>query len=232
MIQANLVKVKSFLSQSIVKVRELGLSRAFVNFGRESILTDNKPFKKYELPAWVLFARETVRNPRVMGTCWSSSPNLANAIAAFVSDKDGIVIELGSGTGIVTEALLKHGVAAEGLISIEQSAELTKHVRKRCPNVRVINGDALHLETLLGDDFKRVTTIVSSLPFRSLPHVVRHGIIKQIDQALPKNGLLIQFTYDLTGRTMSLPSHLKRVSHKIIWGNFPPARIDVYRQQR
>ncbi len=232
MIQANLVKVKSFLSQSIVKVRELGLSRAFVNFGRESILTDNKPFKKYELPAWVLFARETVRNPRVMGTCWSSSPNLANAIAAFVSDQEGIIVELGSGTGIVTEALLNNGIAAERLISIEQSPELTKHVRKRCPNVRVINGDALHLADLLGDDFKRVTTIVSSLPFRSLPHAVEHGIIKQIDQVLPKNGLLIQFTYDLSGRAMSLPPHLKRVSHKIVWANFPPARVDVYCQQR
>jgi phospholipid N-methyltransferase len=224
-IQRHILKV-------VAKIRELGLSRAFVNFGRESILTDNKPFKKPELPGWVLFARETVRNPRVMGTCWSSSPNLANAIAAFVPDQEGIVIELGSGTGIVTDALLKYGIAAERLISIEQSPELTKHVRKRCPNVRVINGDALDLEELLGDDFKRVTTIVSSLPFRSLPHAVRHGIIKQIDQALPKNGLLIQFTYDLTGRSMSLPSHLKRVSHKIIWGNFPPARIDVYRQQR
>lgn len=225
MIQRHILKV-------VAKIRELGFSRAFVNLGRESTLTDNKPFKKPELPGWVLFARETVRNPRVMGTCWSSSPNLANAIAAFVPDQDGIVIELGSGTGIVTEALLKYGIAAEGLISIEQSVELTKHVRKRCPNVRVINGDALHLEELLGDDFKRVTTIVSSLPFRSLPHAVRHGIINQIDQALPKNGLLIQFTYDLTGRSMSLPSHLKRISHKIIWGNFPPARIDVYRQQR
>jgi len=224
-IQRHILKV-------VAKIRQLGLSRAFVNFGRESTLTNNKSFKKYELPGWVLFARETVRNPRVMGTCWSSSPNLANAIAAFVPDTEGIVIELGSGTGIVTEALLKHGIAAERLISIEQSAELTKHVRKRCPNVRVINGDALDLEELLGDDFKRVTTIVSSLPFRSLPHAVRHGIINQIDEALPKNGLLIQFTYDLTGRSMSLPSHLKRVSHKIIWGNFPPARIDVYRQQR
>ncbi len=225
MIQRHILKV-------VAKIRQLSLSRAFVNFGRESTLTDNKPFKRPELPGWVLFARETVRNPRVMGSCWSSSPNLANAIAAFVPDKEGIVIELGSGTGIVTEALLKYGIAAERLISIEQSAELTKHVRKRCPNVRVINGDALHLEQLLGDDFKRVTTIVSSLPFRSLPYTIRHGIIKQIDQALPKNGLLIQFTYDLTGRSMSLPSHLKRVSHKIIWGNFPPARIDVYRQQR
>ncbi len=225
MIQRHILKV-------VAKIRELSLSRAFVNFGRESTLTDNKPFKKNELPGWVLFARETVRNPRVMGSCWSSSPNLANAIAAFVPDEDGIVIELGSGTGIVTDALLKYGIAAERLISIEQSTELTKHVRKRCPNVRVINGDALHLEKLLGDDFKRVTTIVSSLPFRSLPHTVRHGIIKQIDQALPKNGLLIQFTYDLTGRSMSLPYNLKRVSHKIIWGNFPPARIDVYHQQR
>lgn len=225
MIQRHILKV-------VAKIRQLGLSRVFVNFGRESTLTDNKPFKKYELPGWVLFARETVRNPRVMGTCWSSSPNLANAIADFVPDKKGIVIELGSGTGIVTEALLNKGIAAERLIAIEQSPELTKHVRKRCPNVRVINGDALDLENLLGDDFKRVTTIVSSLPFRSLPHTVRHGIIKQIDQTLPKNGLLIQFTYDLTGRSMSLPHHLKPVSHKIIWGNFPPARIDVYRQQR
>lgn len=228
MIQRNLLKV-------VAKIRQLSLSRAFVNLGREATLTENpKPITKSELPGWVLFARETWRNPRVMGTGWSSSPNLAKAIATSVplSDKEGIIVELGSGTGIVTEALLKHGIAAERLISIEQSSELTSHVRKRCPNVRVINGDALHLEDLLGDDFKRVTTIVSSLPFRSLPHAVGHGILKQIDQALPKNGLLIQFTYDLSGRNMFLPHHLKHISHKIIWSNFPPARVDIFRQQR
>lgn len=235
MIQRNILKAKSFFEQSIARVRDISFSRVFVNSVQEGTLADNRTqISKPQLPAWFLFAREMWRNPRVMGTGWSSTPQLAGAIARFVPipEQDQIVVELGGGTGIVTEALLKHGVASQHLVSIEQSTSLAEYLRKRCPQVRVIRGDALHLHDLLGNDSQRVSSIVSGLPFRSLPPAIGRGIIKQIDEILPKNGLLIQFTYDLSGRHIFLPHHFKRVSHKIVWSNIPPARVDVYQSNK
>ncbi len=215
MIQDNLLKTKEFLTQSVTKVRKL---------------SSIKKINKAETPAWLLFAREILRNPRSMGAGLPSTPRLARTMANFVPiTENELVVELGAGTGIVTQALLQRGISPKRLIAIEQAHTLSEYLQKRYPQVRIINGDALHLCELLGSDCQHVTTIVSSLPFRSLPHNIGHGIIEQIQRVLPKNGLLIQFTYDISGRTLFLPSDFKRISHKIVWRNLPPARVDVYK---
>jgi phospholipid N-methyltransferase len=218
-IQHNLLKTKELLNQSFTKVRQLSSTRAARN-----------KTNKAQTPAWLLFAREILRNPRIMGAGLPSTPRLARAMANFVPMiENELVVELGAGTGIVTQALLQRGIVPERLIAIEQAHTLTEYLHQRYPQVKIINGDALHLSQLLGNDSQKVTTIVSSLPFRSLPHGIGHGIIEQIKAILPKNGLLIQFTYDISGRTQFLPSEFQRVSHKIVWRNFPPARVDVYK---
>jgi len=214
----NFLKAKILLNQSVNKVRQVSFSRAASN-----------KINNAQTPAWLLFAREILRNPRTMGAGLPSTPRLAQAMANFVPmTENELVVELGAGTGIVTEALLQRGIPPERLIAIEQAPSLTEYLHQRYPQARIINGDALHLSQLLGSDCQQVTTIVSGLPFRSLPHSIGHGIIEQIKAVLPKNGLLIQFTYDISGRTLFLPSEFKRVSHKIVWRNFPPARVDVY----
>ena len=230
MIQRNIVKAKTFLNQSVARVRDVSFSRVFIDSVRETFQT-NANTSKSRPPAWLLFANETLRNPRKMGCGWASSPWLAKGIANSVPQdtKDGMIVELGGGTGVVTEALIKTGIAPERLISIEQSANLADCLRQRCPQVRVIKGDAQHLSDLLGNDCQRVNVIVSGLPFRSLPPAIGHSIIKQINKVVSKNGILIQFTYDIFGRTNFLPSNFKHVSHKIVWHNAPPARIDVYK---
>jgi phospholipid N-methyltransferase len=226
------LKALEFINQSVARVREVNLSRVFVSSVREGVLSDNQ-ISKPQLPPWLLFARETLRNPRAMGAGWSSTRQLARTIARFVPLTDsGLVVELGGGTGIVTEALLQQGIAPERIVSIEQAASLADYIRQRCPQVRVLKGDALHLCDLLGSDSQRVSTIVSGLPFRSLPPIIGHGIIKQIDKVLPKNGLMIQFTYDLSGRKIFMPHHFKHVAHKFVWRNLPPARVDVYQSEK
>jgi phospholipid N-methyltransferase len=223
------MRAKTFLNQSVTRVFEGGTSRTAVNLVGEQPLTDNK--HRRSEPGWLIFMRETLRNPRAMGTGWASSSQLARAIANQVPlTQQGLIVELGGGTGAVTDALLQKGIAPERLVSIEQSASLADYLHKRYPTVRVIKGDALHLCDLLGSDYQRVNTIVSGLPFRSIPRTVGHDIIKQIERLLPpKEGLFIQFTYDLTGRGFFLPHHFRHVSYKIVWGNLPPARIDTYR---
>jgi phosphatidylethanolamine/phosphatidyl-N-methylethanolamine N-methyltransferase len=227
-IERNILKAKTFINQSFARVAEAGSSQASVGLVQKSSLIGNQG--KQPLASWMLFAREALRNPRAIGTVFESSTKLAREIAQFVPLNDsGLILELGGGTGKVTEALLKRGLDPERLVSVELSGNLANYLHKRFPKVRIIKGDALHLCKLLGNDAQRVSTIVSGLPFRSLPHPVGQGIIKQIAEILPENGLLIQFTYDLSGQAPSfLHHHFKAVSHKIVWSNLPPARVNVY----
>jgi phosphatidylethanolamine/phosphatidyl-N-methylethanolamine N-methyltransferase len=223
------VKIKTFLNQSAAKVLDAGVSQMAVDSIQELPKASNQTKKPQ--PGWMLFAREAWRNPRVMGTGWASSSRLAQTIANFVPVTDsGLIVELGSGTGVVTKALLQRGLAPERLVCIEQSASLADYLHRFFPKVRILKGDARHLCDLLGSDCQRISHIVSGLPFRSLPPAIGHDIVKQIDQALPKEGTFVQFTYDLSRQVVPLPHHFKQISYKLVWSNLPPARVDMYQR--
>jgi len=59
------------------------------------------------------------------------------------------VLELGPGTGAVTDALLKYGLREDRLIGIEKNATLAKILRKRFLDAHIITGDAWDLDKLL-----------------------------------------------------------------------------------
>ncbi len=178
-----------------------------------------------------LFAREILANPRAIGAACPSSNKLGRAMAHPVSEqkKEGLILELGAGTGSITAALLKYGIAPERLIVLERSKPLAELLRKRFPHLRVIEGDAAHLKTLLGHQAKKVNTVVSSLPLRSLPNNLVRTILRQVDEILGESGLMVQFTYDLRGKSCRCQDKFFiRTSSTIVWQNFPPARVDTF----
>jgi phosphatidylethanolamine/phosphatidyl-N-methylethanolamine N-methyltransferase len=185
--------------------------------------------------SWGLFTREIWRHPITMGAVCPSSSQLAKAVAKLVPvEPTGWVVELGPGTGVVTKALLEHGVIPEKLITLELSQPLANYLQVHFPQVTVIQGDAIQLSRLLAEkvEIEKVSAIISSLPFRSLPKKVKLGIVQQIDELLFDGGLFLPFTYDLTGKMDYLPKHFERIATDFIWYNIPPARVDVFRSHR
>ncbi len=183
-----------------------------------------------------LFTREILANPRAMGAPCPSAPLLASCMASLVPiDRDGIILEVGGGTGAVTAALLKHGIQPSRLIVVERSPHLAVHLRQRFSQIQhIVQGDAAKLEQLLGslNISNKVSSIVSSLPLRSLHLATTRAISEQFETVLDAGGLLIQFTYDLRGGNRTRFLHgFKRLSSKIIWGNLPPARVEVFERQ-
>ena len=188
--------------------------------------------RRGKLDHYLTFAREMLAGPRAMGAVCPSSPYPARAMAGELDNiDDGLVLELGAGTGSITHALLQQGVAPERLVAVERSAALAAHLRKRFPAIRVIEGDATQLRNLLGEDADSVQAVVSGLPLRSLPSTVVQEISQQVRHLLPENGFFVQFTYDL--RTPSVCAHeaLRNERTRIIWNNLPPARVDTFVRQ-
>lgn len=186
------------------------------------------------LPLYV-FLKELILNPRHIGAACPSSKKLATRIASFVPVfDDGYVVELGAGTGVVTAALLNYGIQPHRLIVVEKSKRLADLLSKKFPQIKVIQGDAAALSNLLFSTFDYsytpVTTIVSSLPLRSLPEHVVEQISRQIEQTMTVNGSLIQFTYDIRpSKSPTFPMFTNSCS-KTVWRNLPPARIHLYRK--
>ncbi|MBX3747366.1 MAG: methyltransferase domain-containing protein [Verrucomicrobiae bacterium] len=158
-----------------------------------------------------------------------SSPVLARRMAAMtIWDERTWILELGAGTGVVTQALLARGAPAQRLLAIERSEALAVHLRRRFPQVRVVCGDAASLRRLVQKAAPRAHrfAVVSSLPFRSLPPPVGEAIRAEIAALLATGGQWTQFTYAVTRR--EVPAGFIRQSSSKVWINVPPARVDVF----
>lgn len=177
-----------------------------------------------------LFLRELAARPKAVGAIWPSSRQLADRMAAAVPIRgDGLVVELGAGTGSVTQALLDRGISADRLWVVERSPAFVQHLRYRFPGLTVVKGDASDLETLLPAN-RVVDTIVSSLPLRSLPADVVTDILTQCRQCLPADSRLVQFTYALWGRDTGVFDGFVEDDSRCVWLNLPPARVRVFKR--
>lgn len=176
-----------------------------------------------------VFIKVLFRGPHAVGAACPSSRRLADYMAAqAVWDDSGFVVELGGGTGVVTEALLARGLPKEKLVVIERSPLLAGLLRTRFPGVTIVEGDAIHLRRLLADHIAPVRTVVSSLPLKSLPRATVNGIGRELDALMPRGATFVQFTYHLRCADVNWTPRLTRVRSKTIWRNLPPARVNVF----
>src|SRR5258708_12969765 len=98
-----------------------------------------------KLSATTLFLQELVSSPREVGAILPSSKNLAVAMARWLPlDPNCHALELGPGTGVVTQALLDRGLREDHLIAIEQSPKMADHLPTRFPKANIITGHAFH----------------------------------------------------------------------------------------
>ncbi|NMF90426.1 class I SAM-dependent methyltransferase [Aromatoleum petrolei] len=164
-----------------------------------------------------------LRDPGSTGTLLPSSRALANALASAADGAD-LVVELGAGTGPVTDALLAK-LPGVPLIAVELQAALAQRLRHRYPAADVREATARQVVDSLYDHPGRIV-LVSSLPFRSLPaHVVHetaHSLCRFLAHSPERK--LVQFTYHPRA-PFPAPRHLRWRRTSVIWRNTPPAGI-------
>ena len=92
----------------------------------------------------------------------------------------GPVIELGPGTGPITEALIEHGVAPSRLVLVEFNPTFCQLLRERFPEATVVQADAYRLRESLGALFTRhgASAIVSGLPLMTKPLRTRMRLLR------------------------------------------------------
>lgn len=173
-----------------------------------------------------------LKNPFKIGAVAASSPELAAAMARHIPlTGEGYVVELGGGTGPVTRAILTAGVPAERLIVVERDPALHRHLMEKYPGVRVLLGDALHLQGLLRrEGVAPVKAIVSSLPLLSMKKSIQHRIGAQAFAVLEPGAPLIQFTYGLFSPLNRNRLGVNGAVQDRVLQNLPPASVWLYRK--
>lgn len=187
-----------------------------------------------KLNSTAMFLAEAVNRPRQVGAIAPSSPRLAAAMARWIpDDPEAYVLELGPGTGAVTEAMLKAGLRQEKLVAIEKSTKLVEHLRHKYPAATIIDGDALELDEQLLRTHGcagPVAAVFSSLPMLNFPPETERQLAERIHAVLKPGGRLVQYTYHLSRERDTGLDLFREVASDVIWLNLPPARVTVHQR--
>lgn len=179
-----------------------------------------------------MFLQEWIANPQGVGAVAPSSPKLANAMAQWLpADPESYVLELGPGTGVVTEALLRRGLRPERLVAIEQNANMAGMLREKFPLSQIITGDAWKLDDLLlrrRVPIEKVGAVISSLPLLNFPVPDAERLADKIRAVLEPQGKWVQFTYRIHRLHPRGTTSFKLHASKVVWFNLPPARVSVF----
>ena len=188
--------------------------------------------KSLRLDDEVSFIRSWLDKPLTTGAVMPSGKLLARTMARYVDISiPGPVIELGPGTGPVTEALVAHGVDPARLLLVEFNPVFCRILRSRYPTATVVQGDAYSLKRLLESLIRQpAAAVVSGLPLLTKPFKTRVRLINDAFALMRDDAPFVQFTYAMTP---PIPKRLARArieASERIWLNLPPARVWVYRK--
>ena len=180
------------------------------------------------------FLRSWLERPLVTGAVTPSGKMLARTMAAYVDPRlSGPVIELGPGTGPVTEALIRRGIEPERLVLIEFNPDFCELLRRRFPGVTVVRGDAYRIRDTLGNLLKEpCAATISSLPLFTKPMEQRLELLQGAHDLMHPGAPFVQFTY---APSPPIPARCDVGRYTAsrsakVWLNLPPARVWVYRR--
>jgi phosphatidylethanolamine/phosphatidyl-N-methylethanolamine N-methyltransferase len=176
------------------------------------------------------FLRGLIDHPAGVSALLPSSKPMAQAMADQIPSNEGQVLELGPGTGAITQAIIARGIPASRIVAVEHDAGFAELLNERFPGLYVLQGDALNLRSVLGTPRRSYTAVVSGLPLINFSMKTRHAVIEDALARVRPGGPFVQISY--RGRPAIPESSTIQVRRAaFVWGNVPPGYVWVYRRQ-
>lgn len=211
----------------------------FLDLRRSGIRKVRRIVRDARLDDDARFLKSWFDKPLVTGAVSPSGKALARMMAGYVdASMPGPVIEIGPGTGPVTEALIARGIPQERLVLVEFNPAFCSLLRRRFPRATIIEGDAYGLDITLGElGLSAAAATVSSLPLFTKPEAQRLGLLNAAFAMMHPGAPFIQFTYAAVspmplgkiGDGFKRCGFDAKVSPRV-WLNLPPACVWVYRK--
>jgi phosphatidylethanolamine/phosphatidyl-N-methylethanolamine N-methyltransferase len=143
----------------------------------------------------------------------------------------GPIVELGPGTGPVTEALLERGVDEGRLVLLEFDPSFCQLLRRRFPRATVVSGDAYAIRSSLANVLSEpCAAVVSGLPLMTKPLRKRIRLLRDAFALMAPKSPFVQFTYAVVPPIPKSLAGVHTEASDRIWMNLPPARVWVYRK--
>lgn len=186
------------------------------------------------------FAGVALRRQGVVGAVAPSSRSLARALTAVVpTTGPAVVVELGPGTGAISEAIRERLAPGSRQLAVEVDPGMVAHLRRARPWLDVLQGDAARLGALLGErGVSRVDAVVSTLPWTLFPEDVQESILGEVGRVLRPTGAFTTVTYLPAvplARARRFRRRLRAAFDEVlttgpVWRNMPPGLAYVCRR--
>ncbi len=158
-----------------------------------------------------------------------SGARLADAVARCIDLKrPGPVLELGAGTGSLTQGLVRAGCPPERIIALESEPALVAVLRREFPAITVIEGDATQIGGYLAGKVERLAGVVSSLPIKWFSVEEQHDVIRPCLDLLGPGGRFLQLTNAFTSPLAVARLGIAGREVGRVWLNLLPAQIWAY----
>jgi phosphatidylethanolamine/phosphatidyl-N-methylethanolamine N-methyltransferase len=186
------------------------------------------------------FAIEALADFRTVGAVAPSSRYLTQAMLGPLSlERARVVVEVGPGTGAMTQALLNLIPFDATLLAFEINSRFSAYLKSHISDSRlvVINASAETLQKEIhGRGYERVDAVVSSLALGLMPDRKRRTFLRELGSLLGEAGVFTQYQYFhrlqmKNGQVRKfhlahlLQAYFSSVQQRIIWRNLPPAFV-------
>ena len=186
------------------------------------------------------FAMQALADFRTVGAVAPSSRYLTRAMVDPLPLRQArVVVELGCGTGAVTQMLLSQMPRKSVLLAFEINPRFSRYLKEKISDSRLvlINASAETVrEEIQRRGYQHVDAVASCLALTLMSDRLRHGILSESGGVLSPAGVFTQYLYLhglqwQQGRLARLPGarllhqHFRSVERTIVWRNFPPAYV-------
>jgi phospholipid N-methyltransferase len=171
----------------------------------------------------LLFARNFLKHPRMLGSVIPSSRFLINNLLKQVNwNRARVIVEYGPGVGTITTEILKRLHRDGKLIVFETNGDFVEYLRTsiRDPRIHIVHGSAERVEETVGElGLKGADYIISGIPFSVMPPQVRENILRATQAVLQPRGKFLVFQF-----SPAVSPHLNEIFSEVKKG-FQPLNI-------
>jgi phospholipid N-methyltransferase len=161
------------------------------------------PRARNRVSEFLLFARNFLKHPNMVGWVLPSSPFLVDEVLKRVDwDKAKVIVEYGPGVGAFTTKVLDRMRPDATLIALEVNPDFYQFLNGslRDTRLKLINESAAEIDAVLqGLGFSHADIVISGIPFKTLAPGLRDVIVRKTYSVLrPKGGSFLVYQFSNT----------------------------------
>jgi phosphatidylethanolamine/phosphatidyl-N-methylethanolamine N-methyltransferase len=193
--------------------------------------------KKHRIRDNFLFMGKFFKHGIKIASVWPSSRAMSRETCRQIDwDNAKVVVELGAGTGAITDAAMARLQPHTRFIAIERDKDFVKILQERfaeLPNVEIVEGDVRDLEKILkARGIEAVDGFVSGLPTPSLPAPVRRRMLASVRKYLSPHGVYSNITEVPFWYMRYYKAVFHQVKFELVVRNVPPGGVYHCRAMR